>query len=83
MVGSNAMKIKIQITALAGILLIVFSIGVFAQNRAQINVANLGPQVGDQVPAFSLSDQNGQIQTLDSVKGSNGTMLLFHRSADW
>ena len=83
MVGSDAMRIKTQITALAGILLIAFSMGVFAQNRAQINVANLGPQVGEEVPAFSLSDQNGQIQTLDTIKGSSGTMLLFHRSADW
>jgi len=83
MVGSDAMRIKNQITALVGILLIGFSMGVFAQNRAQIIVADLGPQVGEQVPAFNLSDQNGQIQTLDSIKGSNGTMLLFHRSADW
>lgn len=77
------MGLKTQITALVGILTIAFSIGIFAQSRAQINVATFGPQVGEQVPAFSLSDQNGQIQTLDSIKGSNGTMLLFHRSADW
>ena len=44
---------------------------------------SLGPQVGEQVPGFSLPDQNGQIRTLESILGPNGAMLLFYRSADW
>jgi|TARA_B110000914_G_scaffold144736_1_gene126678 hypothetical protein len=54
-----------------------------AQGRAVIEVATLGPQIGDPVPSFSLRDQHGQNQTLESIAGMNGTMLLFHRSADW
>lgn len=54
-----------------------------AQQRTPVDVASLGPQVGEQVPAFSLPDQNGQMQTLESVLGPRGGMLLFHRSADW
>ena len=54
-----------------------------AQSRTAIEVASLGPQVGEQVPGFSLPDQNGQVQTLESILGPNGAMLLFHRSADW
>ena len=53
------------------------------ESRTPIDVASLGPQVGEQVPAFSLPDQNGRIRTLDSVLGRNGAILLFHRSADW
>ena len=53
------------------------------QGRTPIDVASLGPQVGERVPAFSLPDQNGQIQTLESVLGPNGAILLFHRSANW
>ena len=53
------------------------------QSRTPIDVASLGPQVGERVPAFSLPDQNGQIQTLESILGPNGAILLFHRSADW
>ncbi len=53
------------------------------QSRTPIDVASLGPQVGERVPAFSLPDQNGQIQTLESILGPRGAMLLFHRSADW
>ncbi len=53
------------------------------ESRTPINVASLGPQLGERVPSFSLPDQNGRIQTLESVLGPNGAMLLFHRSADW
>ena len=53
------------------------------QGRTPIDVASLGPQVGEQVPAFSLPDQNGRVRTLDSILGRNGAILLFHRSADW
>ncbi len=42
-----------------------------------------GPEVGQPVPAFSAMDQNGQTQTLDSVMGPKGAMLVFFRSADW
>ena len=53
------------------------------QGRTPIDVASLGPQVGERVPAFSLPDQNGRVQTLNSILGPKGAILLFHRSADW
>ena len=51
--------------------------------RTPIDVASLGPQVGERVPDFSLLDQNGQARTLDDILGPRGALLLFHRSADW
>jgi hypothetical protein len=42
-----------------------------------------GPDVGQQVPAFSARDQEGRSQTLKSILGANGAMLVFFRSADW
>jgi len=39
--------------------------------------------VGQKAPAFSLPDQFGHTQTLDTIKGRKGTVLLFFRSADW
>ena len=59
------------------------TIDVATESRTPIDVASLGPQVGERVPAFSLPDQNGQVRTLESVLGPRGAMLLFHRSADW
>jgi len=51
--------------------------------RTKIDVSKLGPQVGERVPDFSLKDQNGNTQTLQSIMGPRGAMLVFVRSADW
>jgi hypothetical protein len=51
--------------------------------RTKIDLAKLGPQVGERVPDFSLKDQHGQTQTLQSIMGPKGAMLVFIRSADW
>ena len=56
---------------------------VTAQSPAKIDVSKLGPQVGEKVPDFSLRDQNGRPQTLKSIMGPKGAMLVFFRSADW
>ena len=76
------MMLKFLRVTIATFLSIVAATGVSAE-RQRIIVAELGPQVGENVPDFKLSDQFGEIQTLDSVMGPNGLMLLFHRSADW
>jgi cytochrome oxidase Cu insertion factor (SCO1/SenC/PrrC family) len=52
-------------------------------SRTKIDVSKLGPQVGERVPDFSLSDQAGKTWTLQSIMGSKGAMLVFIRSADW
>ncbi|MEO8361866.1 MAG: hypothetical protein ABI672_17665 [Vicinamibacteria bacterium] len=43
----------------------------------------LGPQVGQALPSFEAPDQNGKAQTFASLKGPNGLVLVFFRSADW
>ena len=63
--------------------LIAVSIQTFAQDREPVDVDALGPQIGERVPDFQLPDQHGQLQTLESVRGPNGSLILFHRSADW
>ena len=62
---------------------LVLSSAVIGQERQAIDIAALGPQVGDQVPDFSLPDQFGEIQTLESIMGEQGAMIVFHRSANW
>ena len=51
--------------------------------RTKIDVSKLGPQVGERVPDFSLKDQHGETQTLQSIMGSKGAMLVFVRAAEW
>ena len=42
-----------------------------------------GPNVGEPLPDFRLADQNDTTQTLRSVIGPKGAMIVFFRSADW
>jgi hypothetical protein len=42
-----------------------------------------GPEPGERLPDFSLSDQYGQIRNVANLAGRNGLFLVFHRSADW
>lgn len=69
---------------------LLFSIGVLslasAQERPQPSdgvAPSIGLAVGQQAPAFALSDQFGHEQSNETLKGSKGTVILFFRSADW
>lgn len=77
---------KVARPILASVLLL--AVGLSAQEStsmvaSKIDVSKRGPQVGEPVPDFSLRDQNGRMQTLQSIIGAKGAMLVFVRSADW
>ena len=42
-----------------------------------------GLPVGAKAPAFELRDQFDRAQSNATLKGRDGTILLFFRSADW
>ena len=66
------------------VLLVLVTLHVQAQvTRTRIDVSQLGPQVGQRVPDFSLRDQTGGVRNLQSIMGPRGAMLVFLRSADW
>jgi hypothetical protein len=44
---------------------------------------SIGLEVGQKAPDFSARDQFGKQQSLETLKGPKGTILLFFRSADW
>lgn len=46
-------------------------------------LTGIGLPVGAKAPDFSVRDQFGHHQSLAALKGKNGTVLLFFRSADW
>jgi hypothetical protein len=50
---------------------------------ASFELMSIGLAVGQKAPAFSVHDQFGHLETLDTLRGTNGTVLLFFRSADW
>jgi hypothetical protein len=68
--------------SLYSLLIVVLAAGAGAQ-EAQVAIDALGPQVGAQIPAFSGIDQFNRPQSLRSVAGPEGAMLVFFRSADW
>ncbi len=42
-----------------------------------------GPGVGSMVPMLAATDQDGNQQNLDTLKGPNGLLFVFNRSVDW
>jgi hypothetical protein len=64
-------------------------LAVLTNMNAQENIGksadspSVGPQIGAKAPAFAARDQFGHEQTNETLKGANGTVLLFFRSADW
>jgi len=54
-----------------------------SQGPAAPDVQKLGPQIGQRVPDFTLTDQQGRSRSLASLMGPKGLMLVFFRSADW
>jgi hypothetical protein len=58
-------------------------LGLAAQAPTAVDTSAIGPRVGVVVPPVSGVDQFGKPQSLASVRGSKGTMLVFFRSAEW
>ena len=48
-----------------------------------VDTSKLGPPMGVVVPPLAGTDQFGRPQTLVSLSGPKGLMLVFSRSADW
>ena len=67
----------------AAVMVLGLSVGTAGRQPSAVDVNRLGPQVGAAVPSFSLKDQTGRLQTLQTVMGAKGAILVFFRSADW
>ena len=51
--------------------------------EAQNDGYKTGPEIGEKVADFALTDQFGQTRALNELMGPNGLLLVFSRSADW
>lgn len=54
-------------------------------NISSFSVAQELPGIaaGEPAPSFQAQDQQGKQQTLSSLMGPKGLVLLFFRSSDW
>lgn len=59
------MRIVVGILVAAGLITI-------AGAQQVLDVTRIGPQVGEQAPAFTLDDQHGRQASLESVMGPKG-----------
>jgi hypothetical protein len=76
--NSNSRGFKLDMTSTLFLGLALSSLA-----AAQTPPPATGPAIGERIPAFSAPDQDGRIQTLASIAGPKGAMLVFFRSADW
>ena len=67
--------------SLIGAVLTVGSISQHAMADSYHN--NWGPQVGSQIALLAAKDQNGDLQQLQDLAGSQGVLIFYNRSADW
>lgn len=60
----------------------LFIAGLFV---ATLSAAEFDPgiPVGSKNPTFEAKDQNGKVQTFETIRGPKGSFLVFFRSADW
>ncbi|MGD8415908.1 MAG: hypothetical protein PVH91_02500 [Pseudomonadales bacterium] len=72
---STVLRRALIVGALAGMVQLAFAESKYA--------AAWGPSVGSMVPMLAAADQDGNQQTLDTLKGSNGLLFVFNRSVDW
>lgn len=84
------MKFSLPIVTLLTLSLLLLFTGAFglaAERESPSTMSrpapSIGLEIGQQAPAFALPDEFGREQTNQTLKGTNGTVLLFFRSADW
>ena len=75
------MKIAIAMLFLIGIL--GLASGQEKPTTSDAAPPGIGLETGQRAPAFALTDQFDHEQSNETLKGSNGTVILFFRSADW
>ena len=79
---SRKLMVIVMATLIIGLTWMVYA-PTSTPTRTRVDVSQLGPQVGERVPDFSLQDQNGKTWTRQSIMGPQGAMLVFVRSANW
>jgi cytochrome oxidase Cu insertion factor (SCO1/SenC/PrrC family) len=74
-----------RLKSLSGLALGLLGLGAAQNNPAvkEPSPTEIGLAVGQPAPSFTLRDQFGNLTSNATLRGSNGTVLLFFRSADW
>lgn len=74
---------KTMLKSIARMLVSLAGLSAVAAFAADEYSGNWGPATGSQLPVLEAYDQEGQLQTLESLTGDQGLLLFLNRSADW
>jgi hypothetical protein len=81
--GNDALKTRSIEVLMFSLCLIALGCGSETSSSPHVASSSTGPNVGQKMPPFTALDQFGQTISSETLKGTNGTVLLFFRSADW
>ena len=76
-------KSQSRIGIVSRFLLNLILLGSFQVSIAQDFVWAPDLPIGASVPEISAQDQDGKVQSFDSLKGEKGMLLMMSRSFDW
>ena len=76
-------KTQSHVGMISKFLLSLMLLGGFQVSIAQDFVWAPDLPIGASVPEISAQDQDGKVQSFDSLKGEKGMLLMMSRSFDW
>ena len=76
-------KTQPRVCVMSRFLLTLMLLGSFQVSMAQDFVWAPDFPLGASVPEISAQDQDGNVQSYDSLKGEKGMLLMMSRSFDW
>ncbi len=59
------------------------SVSIRTVHAQQTDPPSSNLKVGEKIPELSGTDQFGKLEDFNSLRGQNGLVVLFFRSADW
>ncbi|GHE77810.1 peroxiredoxin family protein [Thalassotalea profundi] len=78
---NNVYKNTIKSLTFTGLLLAsVLNINIVAAEQQSLAI---GPNAGEMAPAITVKNNQGNVETIESLSAEKGLIILFFRSADW
>ncbi|MEO0784315.1 MAG: hypothetical protein AAFY10_01360 [Pseudomonadota bacterium] len=59
------------------------ALGACGQGTDTEYVSSWGPSIGTEAPLLAANDQDGNAQSLETLAGPNGLLVVFNRSVNW
>ena len=81
--GKKSFSRCIRFWPIQSLLAMLFLAGAVSAVADSTYAEKWGPAVGTVAPLLAANDQEGKRQTLESLTGTKGLLVVFNRSVDW